>query len=120
MDKKTLEKIKKELLTRKNQIEEDLKNISKEEKGEHKTKFPDLGDKTEENVMEIGEYTTNIATERVLESTLRDINSSLDRIEKSTYGTCKYCKKDIGEKRMLARPVASACFKCKSKLQAKV
>jgi DnaK suppressor protein len=119
MDKKTIEKIKKDLLTRKEQIEEDLKNITKEEMGETKAKFPDLGNKTEENVMEIGEYTTNIATEKVLESTLRDIDNSLKRIEEGTYGICKYCKKEIGEKRMLARPVASACVECKSKLQSK-
>jgi DnaK suppressor protein len=123
MDKKTIEKIKKELLTRKSQVEEELKKITEREAGEtgeHRAKFPDLGDKTEENVMEIGEYSTNLATEKVLESTLRDINNALKRIEDGTYGICKYCGKEIGEKRMLARPVASACVECKSKLQSRV
>lgn len=118
MDKKTIEKIKKELLERKEQIEIELKNITEGEKGSDlKTKFPDIGSKPEENALEIGEYTTNIATEKVLESTLRDIDSSLKRIDDGTYGVCKYCKKNIGEKRMLARPVASACIECKNKLQ---
>jgi DnaK suppressor protein len=123
MDKKTVEKIKKELLARKKQIEEDLKNITQQEtseKGEHRAKFPDLGSKTEENVMEIGEYSTNLATEKVLESSLRDIDNTLKRIEEGTYGVCKYCEKEIGEKRLLARPVASTCVECKSKLQSKV
>jgi DnaK suppressor protein len=120
MDKKIIEKIKKDLLAKKKQVEEDLKSFTKKddhEKDEHHAKFPNYGDKSDENVQEIDEYTTNIATEKVLESTLRDINNALDRISKGTYGICKYCKKDIGEKRLLARPVANTCISCKTKLQ---
>jgi len=120
MDKKVIEKIKKELLSRKERIEKDLAVFTKKdkhEKDEHRAKFPDFGNKSDENVQEIGEYSTNLATEKVLEKALRDINDSLDRIAKGTYGVCKYCGKEIGEKRLLARPVSSACIECKSKLQ---
>lgn len=120
MDKKIIAKIKKELLERKKLIEEDLKSFTKKdkhEKDEHRTRFPDYGDKSDESVQEIDDYSTNLATEKVLEDTLRDINSALDRITKCTYGICKYCKKEIGEKRMMARPVASTCVACKTKLQ---
>lgn len=123
LDKNVIEEIKKGLLARKKQIAEDLKDIIDPGKSEvvgQKVKFPDFGDKTDENAQEIGEYSTNLATEKVLESTLRDIESSLDRIEKGTYGVCKYCHKKIGEKRLLARPVASACVECKTKLQNQV
>ncbi|MDP2708797.1 MAG: TraR/DksA family transcriptional regulator [bacterium] len=120
MDKKVLDKIKKDLLDRKAQIEEELKSFTKNdqhEKDEHHTKFPDYGDKSDESVQEIDEYTTNIAKEKVLESSLRDIENALDRIAKGTYGICKYCKQEIGEKRLLARPVANTCVSCKTKLQ---
>jgi len=120
MDKKILEKIKKDLLARKKRVEEDLKSFTGKddhEKDEHRTKFPNYGDKSDESVQEIDDYTTNLATERVLESTLRDINNALDRIKKRTYGICKYCKKEIGGKRLLARPVANTCISCKTKLQ---
>lgn len=120
MDKKVIEKIKNDLLARKKQIEEDLANFTKKdahEKDEHRAKFPDFGNKSDENVQEIGEYSTNLATEKVLEKTLRDINNTLNRIADGTYGICKYCKKEIGEKRLLARPVSSACIECKNKLQ---
>ena len=120
IDKKTLTEIKKDLLSRKKQILGDLKDIAGKDthdKDEHKALFPDYGEKPDENAQEIGEYTTNLATEKVLESTLRDITNALDRIEKGTYGICKYCKKPIGKKRILARPVASACVECKTKLQ---
>ena len=120
MNKKTIEKIKKELLAREKQIIKDLNNVVQKNKGEEsklRVKFPDIGNKTDENVLEIGEYSTNIVTEKVLENALRDIKNALDRIKKGTYGVCKYCGKGIGEQRMLARPVASACVECKSKLQ---
>lgn len=115
MDRKTIEKIKKELLARRREILADLNNIAA--KGELKAKFPNLGDKPDENVQEIDAYTTNLATEKILENTLRDIDNALKRIEEGTYGICKYCSREIDEKRLLARPVASACVECKSKLQ---
>lgn len=120
MDKKIIEKIKKGLLARKKQVEGDLTSFTKNdahEKDEHHAKFPNYGDKSDENVQEIDEYTTNIATEKILESTLRDIDNALERIKKGTYGICKYCKLEIGEKRLLARPVANTCVNCKIKLQ---
>lgn len=120
LDNKIIKQIVGELQTRKKQILEDLELIAKkdEKKGNgHRTRFPDFGNKADDNAQEISEYSTNLATEKVLESTLRDINNALNRIKKGTYGVCKYCKQEIGEKRMLARPVASSCVKCKAKLQ---
>jgi DnaK suppressor protein len=120
MNKKIIEKIQQDLLARKKQIEEDLSGFTKNdahEKDEHRAEFPDYGDKSDENVQEIDEYSTNLATEKVLEDALRDINNALDRIKKGVYGICKYCKLEIGEKRLLARPVANTCVACKIKLQ---
>lgn len=119
LDKETINNIKEDLLKRKKNIEEELKELlgNKDKEEGNKVKFPDFGDKTDENAQEIGEYSTNLATEKVLRSSLRDINNALDRIKDGTYGICKYCHEPIGKKRMLARPVASACVKCKTKLQ---
>ncbi|MFA6306514.1 MAG: TraR/DksA family transcriptional regulator [Patescibacteria group bacterium] len=120
MDKKAIEKIKKILLASKKQLGEDLKSFTKKDehtKDEHQAKFPNYGDKSDESVQEIDEYTTNLATEKVLESALRDVDNALVRIAKGTYGICKYCKKEIGEKRLMARPVANTCIACKTKLQ---
>lgn len=117
MDKKILEEIKANLIERKNQIEVELGQITVQKGVAKEAKFPEYGNKSDENASEIDEYTTNLATEKVLESALRDIDSALDRIGKNIYGTCKYCGREIGEKRLLARPVASACVECKTKLQ---
>ncbi|MBU4347785.1 TraR/DksA C4-type zinc finger protein [Patescibacteria group bacterium] len=123
MDKKAMEKIRKDLLKSKKQIEEDLAAFTKKdqhEKDEHRTQFPDYGSKSDENVQEVGEYSTNLVTEKILEKTLRDIEETLNRIEKGAYGTCKYCGKEIDEERLMARPVSSACVKCKNELQKSV
>ena len=114
-----IKKIVKELTKRKKQIIKDLNemSINKTDENNLKVKFPDFGNKTDENAQEIGEYSTNIAKEKVLEGTLRDIDSALDRIDKGEYGICKYCQKEINIKRLEARPVASACIECKTKLQ---
>ena len=113
LDSESLEKIKKELTEKREQILKDLEEVSTG----NRVKFPDYGDKLDENAQEIDEYTTNLATDKVLEESLRDIENALDRIEKGVYGVCKYCHQPIGKKRLLSRPVASACVPCKTKLQ---
>ena len=123
IDQATIDKIKKELLARQAEIINELKELAGDtDNGQEKkrVKFPDFGNKTDENAQEIGEYSTNLATDKVLQSTLRDINNALDRIENGTYARCKYCQQPIEKKRLLARPVASACVKCKTKLQSAV
>lgn len=115
LDKKTIDNIKKELIEREKQVTIELEEISSN--GGKKVKFPEYGSKSDENAQEIDEYTKNVATEKVLESSLKDIRGALKRIDDGTYGSCKYCKNEIGKKRMLARPVASACMDCKTKLQ---
>lgn len=120
IDRTTIEQIKKQLLERKREVLRDLEDVSK--KDSHETdnrgaKFPEYGDKPDENAQEISEYTTTVATEKILEKSLEDIDKSLKRIENGTYGVCKYCGGPIGKKRLLARPTASSCIACKTELQ---
>lgn len=120
LDKKILAKIKKDLLERKQQILDNLADISQVDTHEADrlgAKFPEYGDKADENAQEISDYSTNSATEKVLEKTLADINGALKRMEEGNYGICKYCHEPIAPKRLQARPVASACIRCKTELQ---
>ena len=116
INQKVLAKIKTELQAQKEKIELELNKVANNST-DHAAKFPVFGEKPDENAQEIEGYTTNLATKEMLETNLRDIISSLKRIEEGTYGICKYCGNEIGEKRLLARPVASACIDCKTKLQ---
>lgn len=115
MEKEVLNTIKEDLLKEREQIRAELAKLGGED--ESGVAFPEYGDKPDENAQEIDSYTTDLATERILIDNLRDIDNALKRIEDGSYGTCKYCGHPINPKRLLARPVASACVDCKSKLQ---
>lgn len=115
MDKQIIAEIGRDLKVRQEQILKDLRDLKNNNGSD--VKFPSYGSKPDENAQEVGDYETNVATEKSLEKSLRDIESALSRIEEGVYGICKYCEKEIGEKRMQARPVASACIACKTKLQ---
>lgn len=120
LDASTIKQIEKELLTRKKQIIDSLADLSRPDNHEADylgAKFPEYGDKADENAQEISDYSTNLAAEKVLEKTLEDIEGALKRIKEGNYGICKYCKQEISKKRLLARPVASSCIACKTELQ---
>ncbi|MFA5127712.1 MAG: TraR/DksA C4-type zinc finger protein [Patescibacteria group bacterium] len=114
--KEFLDKIKNLLQEQKTKLESELGKFTKKSahvSDDFDTQFPEYGDKEDENAAEVAEYINNLPVEEGLEKTLRDVNKSLERIKKGTYGTCKYCKKPIEEKRLLVRPTSSACVECK-------
>lgn len=50
--------------------------------------------------------------DEVLRQEIAQIRMALLRIENGTYGTCSQCGKDIGRKRLEARPIATRCIAC--------
>ncbi len=115
-----IKKFKDSLLEQRAQVIDQLKELARKDSHESDNMvsvFPEYGDKPDENVQEISDYSTNVATEKVFEKSLEDVDKALERIEKGTYGICKYCGNPIGEKRLMARPTASSCIKCKTELQ---
>jgi RNA polymerase-binding protein DksA len=117
---KEIAKIKENLIQKKQQLIQDLQDLSKKDPHETDNRtasFPEYGDKPDENAQEISEYSTVVMAEKVLEKSIEEIEEALKRIENDTYGICKYCGKEIGEKRLMARPTASSCIDCKTKLQ---
>lgn len=103
----------------KNRLEKELAkfaNKNEHVEGDYDATYPEYGDKEDENALEVAQYTTNKPLEIALESELRDVEKSLDRLKKGTYGICKYCGKPIDEKRLLARPTSGACVSCKKTL----
>lgn len=111
-----ISKIKNILLEEKTRLEQELGKFTKANKhmsGDYDSNFPEYGDKEDENAAEVADYAANLPLEQTLEKSLRDVNQSLTRIDKGDYGICKYCKKPIEEKRLLARPTSSACVECK-------
>jgi DnaK suppressor protein len=109
-----LAEIRKKLVDEQGRLVSELSRFAKPVKEEDfDTRFPDFGDKEDENAAEVAEYSANLTLEQTLESMMRDVKKSLERLDKGDYGICKYCKKPIDEKRLLARPTSSSCVECK-------
>jgi RNA polymerase-binding protein DksA len=118
-----IENIKKNLLEEKTRIQTALSGIGQKDEGgngKFNVNFPNYGDEEEDSVVEVADYETNLSVGKGIEKLLRDIESSLARIEKGTYGTCKYCEKPIDPKRLLARPTSSSCVECKKTINLEV
>ena len=119
MRKQFVDSMKKKLLEEKERLEKELTRFSKQDRhneNNFKSDFPEYGSKPDENAAEVATFSDRLSLEGVLEKSLRDVNTALERIEKEEYGVCKYCKKEIEEKRMEARPMSSACIECKKRL----
>lgn len=119
IDGEILKQIKKQLLDQKEELIKGLKEFTEKDahnKDNYSAKFPQYGDKEEDNALEVSTYSDNVVLEQTLEKSLRDVNDSLKRIAAGTYGTCRYCGELIDIKRLLVRPTSSACVACKEKL----
>ncbi|MBI2551372.1 TraR/DksA C4-type zinc finger protein [Candidatus Uhrbacteria bacterium] len=105
-------------------LEKELASFSHRNPNAHETKFetdfPNMGDKLDENASEVAQFSDNLSLEDELEKALRDVVSALGMIEKGTYGTCKYCKQSIDERRLEARPTSTSCISCKKTLTQEV
>jgi RNA polymerase-binding transcription factor DksA len=122
MNQEIINKIKADLLERKTQLEKELSDFTSNDdtnSGHRVAQMPEYGSESDENAQEVEQYTTNLAADKVLEKTLADINGALKSIEEGNYGLCKYCGKEIEEKRLLIRPFSSSCVTCKLNLQKK-
>lgn len=111
-----IQAIAQKLRERKAQLEAELKAFASRNPhviGDWQTQYANVGRSEDENAAEVTMYSDNLPLERTLEKELRDVTNALSRIEGGTYGTCRYCSKQIDEKRLLARPTSSACIACK-------
>lgn len=114
-----LKQMEETLTQEKERLEKELAKFTKKNPhvvGDYDATFPEYGDKDDENAQEVAQYTANKPLEIALEKELRDVNNAIKRIEKGTYGICKYCDEPIDEKRLVARPTSSACVGCKKTL----
>jgi len=123
MNQEILAKIKTKLEEEKIRIQKDLGAFTHKDSGikdNYNSDFPEFGNDEGENAAEVADYGDRLSLEHTLELQLRDVNKALDSIEKGKYGICKYCKKEIEEGRLLARPVSSSCVSCKKQLKGEI
>lgn len=120
MEKTFIKEMEKGLLVEKDRLEKELSKFAhrntKAVVTDFDSDFPQMGDEEGENAAEVAQFTDNLSLEDELERALRDVESSLKRIEEGVYGLCNYCKQEIDEKRLHARPTSSSCIRCKKTL----
>lgn len=109
MDKERLEKFRKQLLEKKEDI---LKEVGKtlSEMTDQTSNVPDPNDRA---TIESGmSFELRIRDrERKL---LSKIDEAIARIDDGSYGICEDCDEEIGLKRLEARPVTTLCIDCKT------
>lgn len=120
MTPEKIEYFKQRLLEDKVKLQDQLESLGKKDPdrpGHVEVAYPESGSNSEDdNAGEVTEYANEISIEARVSSELRDTDDALKAIEKGNYGVCKYCKKEIEEKRLEARPASSSCIACKKLL----
>lgn len=122
METTTLAQLKKKLKEDEQRLLTELATITggeneEEDNDPHKMHFPQYGVKDDENAAEVATFSDSLSLQRKIEESLADVRGALTRIEKGTYGICRYCAKPIDERRLLARPESSSCVACKEELK---
>jgi DnaK suppressor protein len=118
MDSEILAQLKGRLVDGCDKIVAQLETVTKEKsfnKDKVQTKWQDLGNKDEDNAVEVADYQDNISLERNLETSLEKIKIALQKIEAGTYGICEKCGRPIEEARLSAYPEAADCVACTNK-----
>ena len=111
MNQRDKERYKKKLLEKKKEIVEQLSAFQNESKEIETGIAQDLGDKAESSYTK--EFLLSLSdTER---ENLVLIDDALKRIEKSDFGLCSICQKNIGKKRLDVIPWAPHCISCQQK-----
>jgi len=116
MDQQQLEELKKQLQTKKDQLESELSSFATKDpnmKGDWDTKFPRTPEgNLEEAADEVEEYSIRLHLEFNLETQLKDVDKALSKIEKGAYGVCEKCGEPIAPERLQASPEARLCVNC--------
>lgn len=101
-----LERVKQELIARKNALEEQLKKLAQEKVGDTQTQDP--GDQASTSTME----TLNSSLQDTERTEYEGILQALNKIDDGTYGICSDCNQPISERRLKLNPNASRCLAC--------
>lgn len=115
LNKEKLNELKSALLKEKGELENNLGRIAKpvnEKEGDYETSFEDIGTDKDDNATEVDQYSQNLSVETALEKKLQEVIGALEKMEKSAYGKCENCRKDIPSERLEANPSAKTCLNC--------
>lgn len=108
MNKRQLQRYRKELLAKREELLDLVRSARASEQDAGGKEAPDLGDRALSTVIRDLSYQLS-ATDRDI---LRRVDEALDRIEKGEYGVCVECEKKMQTGRLDAVPWARHCIEC--------
>jgi DnaK suppressor protein len=116
LKKKDVEAYKQKLVMRRNEIVRKLSNFRNESKEVETDMAQDLADKAESSYTK--EFLLSLSdAER---DQLFQIDAALKRIDRSEFGHCQMCQKEISKKRMNALPWTPLCIECQEKSESEM
>lgn len=110
---KLIQKNKKRLLEEKDRLVRLLSGVASRNvaHGDFHPKYPEFGNKEDENAAEVTQFATNIAEERDLVERLKKVEAALERIKDGRYGKCLNGGEEMSVARLEAVPEAESCVK---------
>ncbi len=118
MDKKTIKEFEDKLNKEKESLLHQLGDVQREamrDQEESSAKFPDYGNKDDENAAEVATFADNISIESDLKNNLANVEHALQYIKEGKFGVCEKCGEDINVERLKIYPSATLCMKCADK-----
>lgn len=106
-----LKKVREELVLRKQELEEQLTNLSAEQVSDGQVQ--DAGDQALSSVME--SLRASLQDAEIAE--YRMLIKAIDMVDKGTYGICEDCSRNISEKRLQLIPNAVRCLICQEEFE---
>jgi len=110
VNERDLEKIKRLLLEEKQKILRNLQKGKEEEKNSRERQA--VGDNADQAVAIKTEHLRSALSAMEIQR-LKAIDHALKKIEEGTYGYCEECGEPIEEGRLLAKPFATLCLRCR-------
>lgn len=113
LPQKTLQTLKRVLLRKQREVEQNLRSVKKEDP----ISEDGLAETTETGTASwLAEaHSRTVALSGVLTNVAGNIKKALLKIRKGTYGKCEECGRQIDIKRLLAMPTATLCLSCSQK-----
>ena len=106
LSKEKIEKQKILLLSEKERLEKEIKNL---------VKYPDYGNLGDDDTQESVDYENNMSINNEFVIMLKKVNKALKAIEEGKYGQCGRCGEAIEAGRLKLMPYAELCVTCQNK-----
>ena len=111
-NKKFLDKMKEDLLIRKETLKKQLSTFAKndpKQEDNFNADFPNFGDTEDDNAAEVAAFEGNLSLEETFEQSIEMVNKALSKIENNTFGICEKCNSPITPERLEIMPTATKC-----------